>query len=159
MTNGGFTLNVLVVILAAVLMVACAPHSDEIRAQEVSVEPYQDLSCTELQARLNSNIIKLKALAITVDKAAETDEGQTAAGLILFWPILFALEGSETPESKEYAQLRGECMAPEHTAILKDCTAAIALAKDWHQQEEQARLEKERIKRERQSWQDRGDDY
>ena len=132
-TNDASTLTVLVAVLTAVLMVACAPYSDEIRAQEVSVEPYQDLSCTELQARLNAHIIKLKALARTVDKAAETDEAQTAAGLILFWPILFALEGSETQENEEYAELRGECMALEHTAVLKDCTASIELAKHWHQ--------------------------
>jgi len=152
-------MKVLLAIFAAMFLVACAPHSDEIRANEVSVEPYQDLSCTEIHAQLNTNIIKLKALAGSIDKAAETDEAQTAVGVVIFWPILFALEGSETPESEIYAQLRGECMALEHTAILKDCKAAVEVAKIWHEEEEQARLQKERTKRERQSWQESGDDY
>ena len=152
-------MKILLTTVAAVFLVACAPHSHEIRAKEVSIEPYQDLSCSQIHAKLNTNLIKLKAIAKSIDKAADTDETQTAVGVILLWPVLFALEGSETPETEEYAQLRGECMALEHTAILKDCTAAVELAKNWHRQEEQARLEKERRKLERESWKDSSDDY
>ena len=135
-----------------VLLVACAPHSDEIRGKEVSVEPYQNLSCSEIHDKLNVNLEKIKELAQRIEETADTDETQTAVGLILFWPILFALEGHETPEADEYAQLRGECLALENTAILKHCTEATELAKTWHEEEERARLEKERLEAERRAW-------
>ena len=152
-------MKLLLTLLAAMVLVACAPHSHEIRAKEVSVEAYQEIPCTEIFAQLDTKITKLKALATDIDEAADADETQTTVGVIFLWPVLFALEGSETPDSELYSQLRGECVALEHTAVLKGCQDAVALAETWHEEEEQARLERVRLEQEQQSWHETGDDF
>jgi hypothetical protein len=138
--------------------VACAPHSYEIRSTEVSPEQYKDLSCAELTAEMNLKLEQLNELGHRIDEAAETDETQTAVGVILFWPVLFWLEGSDTPEAQEYAQLRGELLSLEHTAILKDCEEASALAKEWHEEERQLREAMEKKRKEQQTQHEYGEE-
>jgi hypothetical protein len=128
--------------------VSCAPHSYEIRSAEVSPEQYKELSCTEVYAEMNTHMLRLEELGRSIDETAETDETQTAVGIILFWPVLFWLEGSDTPEAQEYAQIRGEMLSLEHTAILRDCVEAKALAKEWRQKEEELRAAMEKKKEE-----------
>ena len=139
--------TLLIVLLASI---SCAPHSYEIRSAEVSPEQYKELSCTEIHAEMNSHLRKLQELGRDIDEEAETDETQTAVGVILFWPVLFWLEGSDTPEAQEYAQIRGEMLALEHTAILKDCVEAMALATEWREKEEALRTDMEKKKKEQQ---------
>jgi hypothetical protein len=143
-------LFVFIGLLTVVAGISCAPHSHEIRSSEISPEKYRDYSCTGIYAEMNLHLRNLQELGREIDEEAETDETQTAVGVILFWPVLFWLEGSDTPEAQEYAQLRGEMLALEHTAILKDCVEAKALATAWHQKEEALRAEMERKKKERQ---------
>ncbi|UCC55416.1 MAG: hypothetical protein JSU75_08565 [Gammaproteobacteria bacterium] len=137
----------LIVVLAGV---SCAPHSYEIRSAEVSPEQYKELSCAEIEAEMNSHLRNLEELGRSIDKAADKDETQTGVGLILFWPVLFWLEGSDTPEAQEYAQIRGEMLALEHTAILKDCEEAKVLAEEWREEEKQMRAAMEEKKKEQQ---------
>lgn len=150
-------LNVFSAVLVILLgSVSCAPHSYEIRSADVPLDQYEELSCTEVYAEMNSRLRKLEELGSSIDETAETDETQTAVGLILVWPALFWLEGSDTPEAQEYAQIRGEMLSLEHTAILKDCVEAKALATEWREEEKQlreAREEEEKKKKEQQSQQ------
>jgi hypothetical protein len=147
--------TLLIVVLAGV---SCAPHSYEIRSAEVSPEQYKELSCTEILAEMNSHLRELEELGRSIDKAADTDETQAGIGLILFWPTLFWLEGSDTPEAQEYAQIRGEMLALEHTAILKDCEEAKVLAKEWREEEKQLRAAMEEKKKQRQTQQPFGEE-
>jgi hypothetical protein len=141
-------LHVLTTLLIVLMVsVSCAPHSYEIRSAEVSPQQYKDLECTELYAEMNLRLRRLEELGRSIDETAETDETQTAVGLILFWPVLFWLEGSETPEAEEYAQIRGEMLSLEHTAILKDCEEAMRLAEKWREQERQLRAAMEEKKK------------
>ncbi|TNG03678.1 MAG: hypothetical protein EP297_00220 [Gammaproteobacteria bacterium] len=145
------SLHVLITLLVVALVsISCAPHSYEIRSAEVSPEQYKELSCAELNAEMNSHLRSLQELGREIDEEAETDETQTAVGVILFWPVLFWLEGSDTPEAQEYAQIRGEVLALEHTAILKECDEAIALAKEWREKEEAMLAEMKKKKEEQQ---------
>lgn len=141
--------TVLVVLLVSV---SCAPHSYEIRSTDVSLEQYQKLSCTEIYGEMNIHLRRMEELGRSIDQAAETDETQTAVGVILFWPVLFWLEGSDTPEAQEYAQMRGEMLSLEHSAILKDCEEAKVLAVEWHEEEKQLRtaMEEEKKKKKEQ---------
>jgi len=137
-------------LIVMLVSVSCAPHSYEIKSAEVSPEQYKELSCTEIYAEMNAHLRSLEELGSSINQAAETDETQTGVGLILFWPVLFWLEGSDTPEAQEYAQIRGEMLSLEHTAILKDCEEAEALAKEWREEEEQLRAAREEKKKEQQ---------
>lgn len=138
--------------------VACAPHSYEIRSAEVSPEQYKDLSCTGLYAEMKLKLEQLDELGRSIDEAAETDETQTAVGVILFWPVLFWLEGSDTPEAQEYAQLRGEMLSLEHTAILKECEEASALAREWREEERRLREAMEEKRKEQQTLHEYGEE-
>jgi hypothetical protein len=60
-----------------------------------------------------------------VDKAASNDKALTGVGVILFFPVLFALGGNQAQEA-EYGRLKGEYEALQQTAILKKCTGAVA---------------------------------
>lgn len=144
-------LNVLSTLLIILLVsVSCAPHSYEIRSADVPLDQYKELSCTEVYAEMNSRLRKLEELGRSIDETAETDETQTAVGLILVWPALFWLEGSDTPEAQEYAQIRGEMLSLEHAAILKDCVEAKALATKWREEEKQLREAREEEKKKKQ---------
>lgn len=137
-------------VIVLLVSVSCAPHSYEIRSAEVSPEEYKELSCTEVYAEMNARLQKLEELGRSIDEAAETDETQTAVGVILLWPVLFWLEGSDTPEAQEYAQIRGEMVSLEHTAILKDCEEAKALAAEWREEEKQLLAAMEKKEKEQQ---------
>lgn len=140
-----------VLTMAAVAsLCGCAPHTQEIQATYVSATQYTNLSCSDIQAELNIRIEKLKELGARIDKEASRDEAQAGVGVVLFWPILFALEGSDTEESKEYGQTRGEANALEDAARINRCPQAIALAEEWHQQEATAleAMEKEKKRKE-----------
>jgi hypothetical protein len=142
------TVSTMLVIL--LVSISCAPHSYEIRSAEVSPELYKELTCTEIHAEMSSHLRKLEELGRSIDETADTDETQTGDGLILFWPVLFWLEGSDTPEAQEYAQIRGEMLSLEHTAILKDCEEAKALAEEWREEEKRLRTAMEEKKKEQQ---------
>lgn len=58
-----------------------------------------------------------------LDQAANNDAGIMAVGLLLFWPVLFALGGTKQQEA-EYSRLKGEYDALEQQAILKKCQRA-----------------------------------
>ena len=60
-----------------------------------------------------------------VKSTADTDEVQMGVGLILFWPVLFFLEGGDGPEAAEYARLKGEADAIDRAAITKKCGVEI----------------------------------
>ena len=55
----------------------------------------------------------------SLNKKATGDKWQMGIGLLLFWPVLFALEGGDGPEAQEYARLRGQYEALRQVAIQK----------------------------------------
>jgi hypothetical protein len=79
---------------------------------------------------MNLKLEQLDELGRRIDEVAQTEETQTAVGVILFWPLLFWLEGSDTPKTQEYARLRGEMLSLEHTDILQECEETSALARE-----------------------------
>jgi hypothetical protein len=55
-----------------------------------------------------------------INDASSNDVAITTVGIILFWPILFALGGTKQQEA-EYSRLRGEYDALNQIAIQKKC--------------------------------------
>ncbi|PXV72359.1 hypothetical protein C8R14_1732 [Nitrosomonas eutropha] len=67
---------------------------------------------------------RVSELTGRLDKAASNDALITTAGVLLFWPALFALGGTKDQEA-EYARLKGEYEAIHQSAITKKCTGVV----------------------------------
>ena len=60
-----------------------------------------------------------------MNEAAANDKTITGVGIILFWPALFALGGTDEQEA-EFARLKGEYDAVQQSAIQKKCPGIVA---------------------------------
>ena len=63
---------------------------------------------------------RVTALGGRLDEAASNDKMLMGAGLLIFWPALFALGGTKEQEA-EYARLKGESDAVTQSMIQKKC--------------------------------------
>ncbi|MEZ5814728.1 MAG: hypothetical protein R3E13_08460 [Alphaproteobacteria bacterium] len=109
-----------VTLLGILLLTACASHTHEIPAAYVSPLQYQDYSCKQLGAESQRVSSRAEQVAYEVNKNADGDSAAMAAGLILFWPALFFIDG-DTPQAQEYARLKGEYEALEKAGVQKSC--------------------------------------
>ncbi len=62
----------------------------------------------------------MQEVAYEVDKNADGDSAAMAAGLILFWPALFFIDG-DSPQVQEYGRLKGQYDALEQVSVKKNC--------------------------------------
>ncbi len=113
--------KLLSVFLTLATLTACAQHPNEIAAADVSPLEYQNLSCKQVGAELSRVQRKVNELYYSLDKTASDDSAQMGIGLVLFWPALFFLDGKNSPQSAEYARLKGEAEALEKVSIRKNC--------------------------------------
>ena len=112
------------VVVTAMLVSGCATSSDKIAAAYVSPMQYQSYDCDQIAAegsRLNQRVMALQG---QVDKAASNDKALTGVGVILFFPVLFALGGNQQQEA-EYGRLKGESEALQQSAVIKKCTGVV----------------------------------
>jgi hypothetical protein len=63
---------------------------------------------------------RVTALGGRLDEAASNDKMLMGAGLLIFWPALFALGGTKEQEA-EYARLRGEADAVSQSMVQRKC--------------------------------------
>lgn len=106
-------------------LAACATASKDIAATYVSPLQYQGHDCAQLSAEVARIQSRVNELGGRLDQAASNDKMITGAGIILFWPALFALGGTRQQEA-EYARLKGEFDAVQQAAISKKCAAIVA---------------------------------
>lgn len=112
-----------VAISVSLAVAGCATSSAKISAAYVSPNQYSTYDCAQLAAegtRIQTRVVQLGG---RLDEAAKNDAGIMAVGLILFWPVLFALGGTKEQEA-EYARLKGEYDAVQQAAIAKRCAPA-----------------------------------
>jgi len=110
----------LLLLPSLLILAACGSHSHEIPAAYVSPMEYADYSCKQLSAEMARVSRKANNLAGDIDKNADGDAVAMGAGLVLFWPALFFLDGDH-PAQAEYAQLKGRMDALEEVNVKKDC--------------------------------------
>ena len=109
-------------LVAVTLAVAgCASHPDRMQPASVSDVAYKNHSCEELATDARRVNTRLGELYTHLRNEANNDTAQMAAGLVIFWPALFFLEGGDGPEAAEYARLRGESEAIHAIASRKEC--------------------------------------
>jgi uncharacterized protein YceK len=116
--------GVAVAVSVALALSGCATASKDIASSYVSPNQYASYDCAQLAAEAGRIQTRVVQLGGRLDQAAQNDAGIMAVGLILFWPVLFALGGTKQQEA-EYARLRGEYDAVEQAAISKKCAHVV----------------------------------
>lgn len=114
----------LVTAIFAAAISGCASSPKDIKTSSVSPLLYKDSSCDQLYAEGDRTSRKVNELYTSIEGRATSDAVATGVGLVLFWPALFFIKG-DSPESAEYARLKGEYDAVEKTAIQKNCNMAL----------------------------------
>lgn len=104
---------------------ACASHADNVSAAYVSPLQYKDYNCGQLRAELARISSRVREVSGAQNNTADKDAVATGVGLVLFWPALFFISGSDRAE--ELARLKGEYDAVEQAAIQKNCKVAEEL--------------------------------
>lgn len=110
----------LVIGAASLMAAACSTSSKKIAAEYVSPLQYQSYDCIQLTAEADRIRGRVTQLGGRLDEAASNDQMLMGAGLIIFWPALFALGGTDEQEA-EYARLKGEADAVSQALIQKKC--------------------------------------
>ncbi len=101
------------------LATACATDPERIRPTYVSPERYSGLSCDALAREREHVTEELNRLVGEQHGAASRDRWATGVGVVLFWPALFALAGSDKEE--EVASSMGELEAIKETQHREGC--------------------------------------
>jgi uncharacterized protein YceK len=115
---------VAIAVSVALAVSGCATASKDIATSYVSPNQYANYDCQQLAAEAGRIQMRVVQLGGRLDQAAQNDAGIMAVGLILFWPVLFALGGTKQQEA-EYARLKGEYDAVEQAAIQKKCAHTV----------------------------------
>src|SRR4029453_486926 len=84
---------VAIAVSVALALSGCATASKDIATSYVSPNQYANYDCQQLAAEAGRIQTRVVQLGGRLDQAAQNDAGIMAVGLILFWPVLFALGG------------------------------------------------------------------
>ena len=101
----------------------CASDPSKMQAAQVSPTIYRGLDCDQIAQEMQRVVRRANQLEVSLKKKADDDSAQMAIGLILFFPVLFALEGGDGPDAAEYMHLKGEKDALEQVALQKKCAS------------------------------------
>lgn len=111
----------LLFIAAAFALSGCATQPSDLGTTYVPVATYANYDCDQLTAEVNHINLRLDELYTSLKDKADTDAAQMGIGLLLFWPVLFALEGGDGPEATEYSRIKGEYEAIRQASLQKQC--------------------------------------
>lgn len=109
------------VVAAGVFISSCASNPDSLRAADVSPLIYKNYDCEQIGAESARISRKTNELYDSLKKKASADAWQMGVGLVLLWPVLFALEGGDGADATEFKQLKGEYDALQQASIAKRC--------------------------------------
>ena len=106
--------------LLLIALAGCATSAENIQPIYVSPLQYQNLTCAQIGAEASRVSQRAAQVAGVQDKNATNDAVATGVGIILFWPVLFFMEG-DGQNAAELGRLRGEFETLEKVAIQKEC--------------------------------------
>ncbi len=119
--------KLIVASVCAGLMTGCATSSDKISSSYVSPLTYSNYDCDQIRMELMRVSAKVQEVAGSQNKQAKNDKIAMGVGLVLFWPALFFLAGSDKKD--ELANLKGQYDALGTAAIEKKCPVANEMKK------------------------------
>ncbi len=111
--------KIIVAALCASLASACATAPDKISASYTSPLQYSGYDCDQIRSEMMRVSAKVREVAGVQHRQAKNDKWAMGVGLVLFWPALFFLVGSDKKE--ELAHLKGDYDALQEVAIQKKC--------------------------------------
>lgn len=97
----------------------CATSSSNIKPSYVSPLTYNNYDCEQLKGEKDRIIEKTLELSKKQDFEAGKDAIALTAGLVIFWPALFFMIGSD--HSDQISRLKGEYDSLESVQIEKNC--------------------------------------
>lgn len=106
--------------LAAAALCGCASKSSEITAAYVSPVQYQSYTCQQLAMEANAVSQRAAVVAGAQDQKRSNDQIATGVAVVVFWPAAF-LVGGDGPQAAELANLKGQMVAIEQAAVMKNC--------------------------------------
>lgn len=106
--------------IAATLLPGCATRPDNVVASSVSSSRYADRTCKSLSRELDEVQDALRVQSAKLNDKANQDAVVTGVGVILFWPVLFAL-GNNAGLEGDVARLKGEEQAIRRQMRDADC--------------------------------------
>lgn len=113
-------MKILLGIAAAAAVAGCASSSSDIRASYVSPLQYQQYTCKQLAEEAERVSARAVEASGTQDSSRTQDAVVTTVGVIVFWPVLFAVKG-DGQTAAELARLKGEMETIEKVSIQKNC--------------------------------------
>ncbi|WP_156398350.1 hypothetical protein [Caulobacter sp. Root1455] len=114
--------KICVAVLCASLVSACATAPDKISASYTSPLQYGGYDCDQIREEMVRVSAKVREVAGVQQRQAKNDKWAMGVGLVLFWPALFFLVGSDKKE--ELSHLKGDYDALQQAAIQKKCPVA-----------------------------------
>lgn len=108
--------------VAASLLTSCASTSADVQGAYVTPLQYARYDCDQIREEVIRVSNRVHEVARIQDKKAKDDKWAMGVGLVIFWPALFFMIGSDRKE--ELSRLKGEYDALEQVAIQKRCTVA-----------------------------------
>lgn len=111
---------VIAAVAAALALPGCASRPENVAASHVSSSRYADRTCKSLARELDEVQDALRAQSAKLNDKATQDAVVTGVGVILFWPVLFAL-GNNAGLEGDVARLKGEEQAIRKQMRDADC--------------------------------------
>lgn len=106
--------------IAALVIPACATRPENVTASHVSSSRYAERTCKSLARELDEVRDALRAQSAKLNDKATQDTVVTGVGVILFWPVLFAL-GNNAGLEGDVARLKGEEQAIRRQMREQEC--------------------------------------
>lgn len=130
--------------LALVFFVSgCSKPPSAIKASYVSSLKYESSSCDQLKQEIVKVEDKISDLSKAQEAEANKDAVMMGIALLLFWPALFFLMG--TDNEAELARLKGEYETLESVAIEKQCDYAVPMREARLKREEERKKAEEEM--------------
>ena len=112
--------TVVALTIAAMLLPGCATRPENVAASHVSSSRYADRTCKSLARELDEVQDTLRAQSAKLNDKATQDAVVTGVGVVLFWPVLFAL-GNNSGLEGDVGRLKGEEQAIRKQMRDADC--------------------------------------
>ena len=101
---------------------ACVSPPDDVTAQYVPPVEYQSLFCDQVEQEASRVTIRMEELTEQQKRDRTSDTIATTAGIMLFLPAIFLIDGEDDATTTELARLEGEMEAIRQASIAKGCS-------------------------------------
>lgn len=104
----------------------CATDPNKIAAAYVSPLKYETYDCQQVAVEQAGIEERTNVLYHNLKSRNNSDKWMMGVGLLVAWPALLFMKGNNSAENAEFAQLKGNYDALQHTSIEKKCGLAFA---------------------------------